>query len=160
MSPQVTIAAESSSTAEALALVQAYLDDIAARFPVDPSGGNVAPDPPEQYAPPVGEFLVVRVDGVPRGCGAVRVLSRGTAEVKRMWLHPAVRGQGIGRRLLDALEAAALRLGCDTVRLDTNASLAAALGLYASAGYREIERYNDNSDATHFFEKVLGVERS
>jgi GNAT superfamily N-acetyltransferase len=157
MQPQVTIAAEPADSAEARSLVRAYLEELAGHFAVDPSGQNVVPDPPEWYAPPRGAFLVLRVEGVARGCGAVRVLAPGLGEVKRMWLHPSVRGRGVGRRLLAELELAAARLGCDRVRLDTNASLGAARALYASAGYREIDRYNDNSDATQFYEKVLGV---
>jgi GNAT superfamily N-acetyltransferase len=63
---------------------------------------------------------------------------------------------GLGSQLLGALEATSLELGHERVRLDTNGALREAVGLYAARGYRSIDRYNDNPDATHFFEKQLG----
>ena len=72
-----------------------------------------------------------------------------------MWLHPDARGLGLGTRLLAALESAARHAGRHAVRLDTNESLREAIALYESAGYRRIVRYNDNPDATRFYEKSL-----
>ena len=72
-----------------------------------------------------------------------------------MWVDPAARGAGVGRGLLAALEVAAADLGAATVRLDTAASLSEALGLYRSAGYREIAPYNDNPYAAHWLERTL-----
>ncbi len=89
------------------------------------------------------------------GCGAVRRLDADTAEIKRMWVEPAARGQGIGRSLLAALEAGAVELGCRTVRLDTAASLTEALAMYEAAGYVEIPAYNENPYAAHWLEKRL-----
>ena len=63
---------------------------------------------------------------------------------------------GVGRKLLVALEHAARERGLLTVRLDTHSSLAEALRLYRTAGYREIARFNDNPYAHHWFEKTLG----
>jgi ribosomal protein S18 acetylase RimI-like enzyme len=71
-----------------------------------------------------------------------------------MWIAPSARGLGIGRRLLQELEQLARRNGCRIIRLDTNESLREALQLYRSSGYREIERYNDNPYAHHWFEKA------
>jgi len=69
------------------------------------------------------------------------------------WIHPELRGRGVGRRLLAALEEQALQLGLTTLRLDTSSHLDEALALYRSAGYREIAPYNDNPYAAHWFEK-------
>lgn len=103
---------------------------------------------------PVGVFVVALHDGVPVAGGAVREYG-GTAEIKRMWVDPAWRGAGLGRRLLRHLEDEAVRLGHRTVRLDTNDVLTGAVAMYERAGYRPIARYNDNRYATHFFGKDL-----
>ena len=85
-------------------------------------------------------------------CG---IFSPGVGEIKRMWVAPQVRGRGVGRKLLGALEHAARERRLLTVRLDTHASLAEALHLYRTSGYREIPRFNDNPYAHHWFEKTL-----
>jgi GNAT superfamily N-acetyltransferase len=109
----------------------------------------------EEPVPPHGAFLVAHLGGNPVGCGAVRRLDEATAEIRRMWIDPAVRGGGIGRSLLAALEQAARDTGCSVVRLDTRADLPEALALYRSSGYRDIPAYNDNPYATHWLEKRL-----
>lgn len=73
-----------------------------------------------------------------------------------MWVDPAVRGQGGGRRMLAALEAEAAALGALEVCLDTSAHLTEAIALDRSAGYQEVPAYNDNVYAAHWFRKTLG----
>jgi len=68
---------------------------------------------------------------------------------------PHVRGRGLGRALLDALERTAVELGCDVARLDSTAPLAEAMALYRSAGYVEIADYNRNPNATTWLERRL-----
>jgi GNAT superfamily N-acetyltransferase len=145
-----------AGSAESRALVQAYVDEIAATFPsgFDPDASVSAHA--DELTPPNGAFLVVRRDdGTAVGCGGVKLLDPTTAEVKRMWLHPSTRGQGGGRLLLAALEATARELGATHACLDTNAQLEAALALYRNAGWREVPPYNDNRYATHWFRKPL-----
>lgn len=108
----------------------------------------------ETLRPPHGVFLVATSDGEPVAGGGVREYA-GTAEIKRMWVHPEWRGAGLGSRLLRALEAEAAALGHHVVRLDTRHVLEEAVAMYDRAGYERIERYNDNPYATHFFQKVL-----
>ena len=72
-----------------------------------------------------------------------------------MWVSPALRGQGLGARLLQAVERHAVEMGFRRLRLDTHDGLAAAMRLYTSHGYVTIDDYNGNPDATHFFEKRL-----
>jgi len=72
-----------------------------------------------------------------------------------MWVDPAWRGCGLAGRLLTALEDRARELGCRQVYLDTNATLTEAIALYERAGYRRIERYNDNPYAEAWFAKGL-----
>lgn len=150
------IEAVGAASVEARVLVALYVDEIAAAFPAgfDPAA-SVSADPAE-LTPPQGAFLAVRADdGNPVGCGAVKLLDPQTAEIKRMWLAPEVRGQGLGRKLLDALEDAARDLGATQGRLDTNDILDAAMALYRNAGWEEIPAYNDNGYATHWFGKAL-----
>jgi GNAT superfamily N-acetyltransferase len=151
------IAVEPAASAAVTALLDRYFRELAERFPTGPVPfdlGLIAA-PAADFDPPHGAFLVARRDGRDVGCGAVRLLDRGTAEIKRMWVDPATRRSGVGRRLLAALEHAAAELGCNTVRLDTTAYLTEALALYLANGYREIPRYNDNPYSAHWLEKRL-----
>jgi DNA-binding MarR family transcriptional regulator len=102
-----------------------------------------------------GTYLVATSDGRPVACGGVLDLGDGFAEIKRMWVHPDWRGAGLGSRLLRELEQLAAKLGHDVVRLDTNGTLTEAIAMYGRAGYRRIERYNENPYAEAWFEKDL-----
>lgn len=146
---------EPSDSPSARACLNAYFSELGRVFPegFDPTSSVTAD--PHEVAPPRGQFLLVRCAGRPRGCGAVKVLDDGIGEIKRMWLHPELRGRGVGRRLLEALESSARELGLKRVRLDTSSHLPDALRLYRAAGYREIRAYNDNPYAAHWFEKRL-----
>jgi GNAT superfamily N-acetyltransferase len=118
---------------------------------------TVARPDPARVAPPAGVFLVIEDDDGPVGCGGVRMLDAERAEVKHLYLRDRARGRGWGRELLAELEARAVGLGARVVVLDTNATLEAAQGLYRSSGYLEVEPYNDNPNATHWFSKDLDV---
>jgi GNAT superfamily N-acetyltransferase len=121
------------------------------------SVGEAAADVGE-YRPPSGVFLLATDPaGAALGCAAVRTISAGIGEVKRMWVHPSARGQGLGARLLAVVEREAVGLGLASLRLDTNHALRAAIALYERHGYVPIARYNDHRDATHFFEKRLAA---
>lgn len=89
------------------------------------------------------------------GCGAVLYLDDDVAEIKRMWVSPDVRGLGIGKRLLRRLEDVARFAGRRTVLLHMNASLIEAIAMYEAAGYRRVDRYNDNPYAQLWFSRSL-----
>ena len=72
-----------------------------------------------------------------------------------MWVAPSARGLGVGRRILTELEEHARRRGVARVRLETNRTLKEAGALYRSAGYDEVEAFNDEPYAHHWFEKRL-----
>lgn len=110
---------------------------------------------PEAFTLPEGVFVVVELDGASVGCGGIRSLGGGRYEVKHLWLQPGVQGKGLGRALLAELERRARMLGATELVLDTNASLAAAGGLYRSSGYVDTEPYNDNPNATNWYLKPL-----
>lgn len=113
------------------------------------------PDP-ALFVPPAGVFLVAERGGAPIGCGGVRMLAPTRGEVKHLWVRPSARGTGLGRALLSELERRAAELGATEIVLDTNERLAAAQSLYRSSGYVDVEPYNDNPNATHWFRKKLG----
>ena len=72
-----------------------------------------------------------------------------------MWVDPAARGLGLGRRLLQELERQAREHGAQIVRLETNRALTEAISLYQSSGYREVPSFNQEHYADHWFEKTL-----
>jgi putative acetyltransferase len=117
--------------------------------------------PSEHVSDGRGAFLMARLSG-PEGegvaCGAVRLLDRTTAEIKRMYVVPAARGHGLSRKMLDALEAAARRLGAARIVLETGDRQLAAIGLYESAGYSHIPAFGPytTSPASVCFAKDLG----
>lgn len=109
----------------------------------------------DEVRPPAGLFLVALLRDEPIGCGALRFHAHTSAEIKRMWVAESARGLGVGRRLLAELETRAVATGSRIVRLDTNKSLTAAIALYRSAGYIEVDAFNDEPYADHWFEKRL-----
>ena len=114
---------------------------------------------PEQLRPPTGLFVVATLHGDPVGCGALKFHGRAPCELKRMWVAPQARGLGLGRRLLAELERLALEHGVRVVRLETNRNLTEAIALYRSSGYVEVEPFNDERYAHHWFEKRLPARR-
>jgi DNA-binding MarR family transcriptional regulator/GNAT superfamily N-acetyltransferase len=134
-------------------VVGRYFAEIGRRFGFDPSGETEKDT--EFLAPPFGVFVVALSDGEPVACGGLQEIDPCVGELKRMWVHGDWRGAGLGSRLLRHLEDQARAVGHRIVRLDTNAALTEAIGMYQRAGYRVIERYNDNPWATHFFEKAV-----
>lgn len=116
---------------------------------------EIAAGPPADLVAPGGVFLLARVDGEPAGIGGIRFLDTEIAEVKSMFVSPGFRGLGLGRRILTELDRIAAEHGCRAVRLDSSAYLTEAIGLYRSAGYREVPPYNKNPKADVWFEREL-----
>ena len=139
----------------ARACLDSYFEELAARFPEGFERAADGAGELDEYSPPDGVFLVAQVSGEPVGCAGLRTFSAGIGEIKRMWVSPRARGRGVARRLLAALEDVARERRLRAVRLDTHSSLAEALQLYRTSGYREIPRFNDNPYAHHWFEKAL-----
>jgi GNAT superfamily N-acetyltransferase len=138
-------------------LVAAMRAEIAAIYAgLDLDGPQMPRAGAAELGPPGGTFLVGIRDGEPVCCGGVKRLDDRACEIKRMYVAPQARGQGVARRLLGALEAAARELGYAIARLDTGPDQPYARALYESAGYVEIENFNDNPVATYFAEKSLG----
>ena len=152
----VEVVPADASSADAQACLAAYYDELARRFPggFDP-GRSLHPDTHE-FAEPTGLFVLSRLHGRAIGCGAVLFHGEGPAYIKRMSVDDAVRGMGVGRRILEALETASAEHGATAVTLETNASLVEAIAMYRASGYVEVDSFNDEVYADHWFEKALG----
>lgn len=144
--------------ADAIAAVQRYFAEIGARFGFDP--GDAATADAAGISPPRGVFLLARDGDRVAGCGGVQPHTKRIGEIKRMWVDPVWRGCGLGSRLLTVLEEQAAGLGYREVYLDTNGTLVEAIAMYERAGYTQIERYNDNPFAEHWFRKPIRSRRS
>src|SRR5579864_2481590 len=123
--------------------VQAYQAELSSRFEegFDPARGISATD--EEVSPPAGLFLLATLYAEPVGCGVLKFHPDAPAHLKRMWVAREVRGLGLGRRLLAELEAQAAAHGAGTLQLETHNALNEAIGLYRTAGYREVPAFND-----------------
>ena len=119
----------------------------------DPTVGATAL--PHEVRPPAGQFFVAYLHGGAIGCGAVKLYADAPAEIKRMWISPQARGLGLGRRLLEKLEACALAAGARVAHIETSAVLTEALSLYRSAGWIEVPPFNSEPFADHWLEKTL-----
>ena len=174
---EVSIAVDDPRSDDAQWAFDAYARELERRFEggFDPLLGRTAM--PEEIEPPHGFLLIARVPatddiddiddiadagrGVERatsviGCVALRIGPAPTVgEIKRMWVADAARGLGLGRRLLEELEARAREMGVERLRLETNRSLVEAQALYRASGYREIPVFDDEPYAHLAFEKAL-----
>jgi GNAT superfamily N-acetyltransferase len=155
MAELITIEPAAAVSADAQYCLVEYCRELHERFDggFDP-GLSLLPSL-EEFAPPRGTFLLVRLNGDPVGCGGLKPNSKQAAYLKRMWIAPAARGLGLARLLLSALEENARSMGYSIVRLETNKSLIEAQRLYRSAGYVEVASFNDERYAHHWFEKRL-----
>ncbi len=144
-----------ASDPEAAWCLEQYFAELRERFDAgfDPAL-STAPTVAE-FERPRGLFLLARVRGEPIGCGALKLPPRKPPEIKRMWVARQARGLGVGRRLLAALEQSATAEGAHRIRLETNNTLAEAIGLYRSRGYVEVPPFNDEHYAHHWFEKRI-----
>ena len=99
---------------------------------------------PGKYSPPLGALLLCLEDGVPVGCGAIRTLGDGIAELKRVFVQPSARGTGSGKELTVQLIDKARSIGYKAMRLDTLDKLTSASRLYETLGFRKIPPYYEN----------------
>jgi putative acetyltransferase len=96
---------------------------------------------PGEYAPPAGRLFLALDALSSAGCVALRPLDADTAEIKRLYVRPAYRGQSVGRALAEAAIAAARQTGRRRVVLDTLPSMGEAIALYRSLDFKEFAPY-------------------
>jgi GNAT superfamily N-acetyltransferase len=151
----VRVEVEDPGSEDAQACLNAYFTELDERFDIGFDPGRSRPLPLAETRAPKGLLLLARLHGAPVGCGGLKFHGRKPAEIKRMWVATSARGLGVGRRLLTALEDRARQHGAPAVQLDTNRTLKEAIALYRSSGYEQIDAFNDEPYATHWFEKPL-----
>lgn len=112
-----------------------------------------------KFQPPLGRLLLARRDGQAVGIGCLRRIGPETAEIKRMYVKPAMRGIGAGRTILEYLLAAAAEEGYTRVRLDSPDFMAAAHALYRSCGFMDIQPYPESEIPDEFKAYLVFMER-
>ena len=130
----------------AQALVDAAMAELGERYGGE---GDATPVAAGEFEPPAGDFLVAYQAGEAVGCGGWRSFDSAgmVAELKRMYTAPAVRGRGVARRLLAALEESARHRGRVRMILECGERQPEAIKLYTSHGYQPIDHFGHYRDA-------------
>jgi GNAT superfamily N-acetyltransferase len=123
-------------------LQDSHIAEMAQRY----GGGGPAPLCGEEFEPPAGCFVMAVLDGIGVACGGFRFLSSGVAEIKRMYVDPAVRRRGVGALVLAFLEERAKAAGYTETWLETGVEQPDAISLYVAAGYRPRPDYGEFKD--------------
>jgi ribosomal protein S18 acetylase RimI-like enzyme len=141
--------------ADAQHCLRAYQAELDGRFDTGFDVGSALPLPADELREPTGCFLIAYRDGAPIGCGGLKLHGADPAEIKRVWVDPTARGLGVAQRLVGELEARARLAGAAAVQLDTNRTLVEAIAMYRKLGYTEIDPFNEEPYAHHWFQKDL-----
>ena len=139
---------------DSLILLAALRGELAEKYPDELRGVALSTD---ELMIPGAVFVVARRDGKAVGCGAIRALETGVAEVKRMFVVVDARGHGIGRAVLSQLEILAREMGYAKLRLETGLKQPEAIALYKKAGYEPYPCYGPyaTNPLSVCFEKTL-----
>ena len=150
---EVVIERVSPDSSGARELIEALDEELLRRYPGAVIEGLLPEDATDRLA-----FVVARIGNRPVACGAVREIDPGVGEIKRMFVRPEHRGQGIARAILAALEIRAAELGYSILRIETGSRQPEAVALYKSAGYAPIPpfgKYAGNSYSQCFEKRLL-----
>jgi carbonic anhydrase len=140
----ITLRPLTATDTEALEQVRQYFRNYAAWLGVDLSYQNFEQEMnslPGRYAAPDGCLFFAELAGQPAGCVGVRAFSEGICEMKRLYVDPAARGQGVGRQLALAAIKAARQLGFKRLLIDTLPNMRMAVKLYRELGFTEAPAY-------------------
>ncbi len=152
----IEIRREDLMSPTAHSLINALNADLRARYP-EGDGMHYFRLDADEVRPGRGAFVVAYDARTPVGCGAVRMIGAGIAEIKRMYVVPGVRGRGVARRMLEVLENEARAIGVTTLMLETGTRQPEAIALYSKTGYSPTDPFGEYppSPLNVFFEKRL-----
>jgi len=155
MESQVVLRVVPLDHPEARRLESRHIAEMARRY----GGKGPGPLRGDEFEPPRGCFVVAVLDGAAVGCGGLRSLSPGVAEIKRMYVDAAARGCGVGRRILAFLEERAQAAAYTETWLETGTEQPEAISLYTAAGYRPLDPYGEfkQDPRCRCFYRVLGA---
>ncbi|WP_436736696.1 GNAT family N-acetyltransferase [Streptomyces sp. BBFR102] len=160
-----TVASEPADSPDAQALWAAYYTEVSDRWfrlhhrsdtpPDELARGIAADDGPLELVAPRGLLLVARLAGKASGTAGLRRLEPGTAEVRRVFVHPSARGTGGGSALMAAVDAAAGALGAARLVLNTRHDLVESHRLYERHGFTRAEAYHEGPYRERWYAKRL-----
>jgi putative acetyltransferase len=139
---RVAINQERPDAADATGLILELEAHLASRYPATSRHGFSV----ERLVAEGVDFFVLRSDGVPAGCGGILFVDNEYGEIKRMYVRPEFRGQGLGRRILEHLTRHATSRGITLLRLETGIHQLEAITLYERQGFRRIPPFGPYTD--------------
>jgi GNAT superfamily N-acetyltransferase len=150
----ITIIPERPDTTDAIALIQELEATLDPLYPSQSRHGFSV----EKLIAEAVAFFVLRYDGVPTGCGAVKLFGTEYGEIKRIFVRPQVRGLGLSKLIMEHLAGYARERGIPILRLETGIHQPEAIGLYERLGYRRIGpfgEYKEDSLSIYFEKRIL-----
>jgi ribosomal protein S18 acetylase RimI-like enzyme len=140
--------------------LRSYWEEIVGRYWRRPATATeidtvLREEPSSDLILPSGLLVVAVADREPVGCGGVRLLPDGMAELTRVHVAVLLRRRGLGACIVRHLERQACDHGRSRMRLDVRGDLVEARAMYARLGYREVPRFNEHPFVEHWFEKRL-----
>jgi putative acetyltransferase len=138
---EIEICRADIGSAAATSLIAALNAELSKQYPEE--GATHFRLDPHEVGEGNGAFLIAYANENAIGCGAIRKLENETAEIKRMYIVPEARRMGIGRKILQALEAEGRRLGAGRLLLETGERQIDAMGLYIQAGFFRIPPFGE-----------------
>ena len=150
----VEIVMERPDAADAVALIQEIVRNVASAYPQQSRHGRS----PEELAMEAVAFFIIRVNGTAAGCGGIKLGGDGYGEIKRLYIRPQFRGQGLAKRMMEHLEAYARGHDVCILRLQTGIYQIEAMELYRQSGYLEIPPFSPYQEDpfNRFYEKRIG----
>ena len=147
------ITPERPDSAEAQTLIQELEGELAPFYPSESRHGYSV----EKLLAEAVVFFLIREDGVPAGCGGVKLVGTEYGEVKRMYVRPQFRGLGLARQMLDHLADYAKHQGSRVLRLETGIHQRDAIRLYEGMGFQRIPAFGEYKDdpLSRFYEKHI-----
>jgi putative acetyltransferase len=142
---EVSIRREDLSSEVAAKLISALNVELSRRYPEE--GANHFRLDAQEVEEGQGAFFIAYANGQPLGCGGIRRIGADSAEIKRMYVEPYARGQGVGRRILLTLQEEARRLGITRILLETGDRQPEAIALYSQVGFVRFPAFGEYVDS-------------